>query len=114
MPGQGNNVYIFPGVGLGVVSTGARRVTDGMFIKAAQRLASLVREDELAEGRVYPALKRIHEVSLAVAVAVAEEIYARHLTDRPRPANLAEFIESQMFHPEYPTYCQSGTPRLAA
>jgi malate dehydrogenase (oxaloacetate-decarboxylating)(NADP+) len=105
VPGQGNNVYIFPGVGLAVVATGSRRVTDAMFLTAARTLAALVREDELAEGRVYPALKRIHEVSLAIAVAVAEEIYARELASVPRPADLAAYIQSSMFNPEYPNYC---------
>jgi malate dehydrogenase (oxaloacetate-decarboxylating)(NADP+) len=106
VPGQGNNAYIFPGVGLGVVATGARRVTDAMFIKAARALASLLREDELAEGRIYPSLKRIHEVSLKIAVAVAEEVYASQLTGQPRPADLTTFIKSQMFKPEYPDYCK--------
>lgn len=104
VPGQGNNAYIFPGVGLGVVATGARRVTDAMFIKAARTLASLLRKEELAEGRIYPSLKRIHEVSLAIAVSVAEEVYVSKLTDQPRPANLIEFIRKQMFKPEYPDY----------
>ena len=104
VPGQGNNAYIFPGVGLGVVATGARRVTDAMFIKAARALASLLREDELAEGRIYPSLKRIHEVSLKIAVAVAEEVYATQLADQPRPADLTAFIQAQMFQPEYPDY----------
>jgi malate dehydrogenase (oxaloacetate-decarboxylating)(NADP+) len=106
VPGQGNNAYIFPGVGLGVVSTRARRVTDVMFTKAARTLASLVKESELAEGRVYPSLTRIHEVSQAIACAVAEEVYASKLTDQPRPADLPAYIRSQMFRPEYPDYCQ--------
>jgi len=104
VPGQGNNAYIFPGVGLGVVATGARRVTDAMFISAAKSLAALLREEEMAEGRIYPSLKRIHEVSLAIAVGVAEEVYRSNLTDRPRPADLVGFIRSQMFKPEYPDY----------
>jgi malate dehydrogenase (oxaloacetate-decarboxylating)(NADP+) len=104
VPGQGNNAYIFPGVGLGVVCTGARRVTDAMFIKAARTLASFVKDSELAEGRVYPALSRIHEVSHAIAVAVAGEVYAGKLTVQPRPDDLAGYIRSQMFHPEYPDY----------
>ena len=104
VPGQGNNAYIFPGVGLGVVVTRARRVTDAMFIKAARTLASLITASELAEGRVYPSLNRIHEVSLAIAVAVAEEIYAAKLTDEPRPENLTDFIRARMFKPEYPDY----------
>ena len=75
-----------------------------MFITAARTLASLIREDELAEGRVYPSLNRIHEVSLAIAVAVAEEAYAAKLVTRPRPEDLPGFIRSQMFKPEYPNY----------
>jgi len=106
VPGQGNNAYIFPGVGLGVVCTGARRVTDAMFIKAARTLASLIRESELVEGRVYPTLQRIHEVSHAIAVAVAEEIYAEKLNRVRRPADLSGYIRSQMFQPEYPDYCK--------
>jgi malate dehydrogenase (oxaloacetate-decarboxylating)(NADP+) len=106
VPGQGNNAYIFPGVGLGVVCTGARRVTDAMFIKAARTLASLIRESELAEGRVYPALNRIHEVSHAIAVAVANEVYAEKLNTHSRPEDLPGYIRSQMFQPEYPDYCK--------
>ena len=104
VPGQGNNAYIFPGVGLGVVCTGARRVTDTMFIKAARTLASLIRDNELAEGRVYPSLSRIHEVSHAIAVAVAQEVYAKKLNTLSRPEDLAGYISSQMFKPEYPDY----------
>ena len=106
VPGQGNNAYIFPGVGLGVVVTGAKRVTDTMFIKAARALASLLLDEELAEGRIYPSLKRINEVSIKIAVAVAEEVYASKLTDQPRPANLTEFISSKMFKPEYQDYAK--------
>jgi len=105
VPGQGNNAYIFPGVGLGIVSTGARRVTESMFIAAARTLASLIRENELAEGRVYPSLKRIHEVSLAIAIAVAEEVIAKKLNSQPRPADLPAYIKSQMFKPEYASNC---------
>ncbi len=112
VPGQGNNVYIFPGVGLGVVATGARRVTDAMFIRASRTLASLVRESELAEGRVYPTLTRIHEVSLAIAVAVAEEIYSAKLATLPRPEDLVGHIKAQMFKPEYPDYCPHGIPHM--
>ena len=77
-----------------------------MFIRAARTLASLIRADELAEGRVYPALNRIHEVSHAIAVAVAEEVFAKKLNSRPRPADLPGYIRSQMFQPEYPDYAQ--------
>jgi malate dehydrogenase (oxaloacetate-decarboxylating)(NADP+) len=104
VPGQGNNAYVFPGVGLGVVCTGARRVTESMFMAAARTLAGLVRESELAEGRVYPTLQRIHEVSHAIAVAVAEEAFTAKLNTRSRPENLPNFVRSQIFKPEYPDY----------
>jgi malate dehydrogenase (oxaloacetate-decarboxylating)(NADP+) len=108
VPGQGNNAYIFPGVGLGVVCTGARRVTDSMFIVAARTLASFVKPDELAEGRVYPSLNRIHEVSHAIAVAVAGEVYAKKLNTVPRHADVSGYIRSQMFKPEYPDYSKGS------
>jgi malate dehydrogenase (oxaloacetate-decarboxylating)(NADP+) len=104
VPGQGNNAYIFPGVGLGVIACGARRVTDAMFLRAAWALANQVLESELAEGRVYPSLKRMQEVSAVVAVAVAEEAYARKLATRRRPKDLLAFIRSQMYVPEYPSH----------
>jgi malate dehydrogenase (oxaloacetate-decarboxylating)(NADP+) len=77
-----------------------------MFIAAARTLAGLVRESELAEGRVYPSLKRIHEVSQAIALAVAEEAFARKLNTHSRPEDLPGYIRSQMFRPEYPDYTQ--------
>jgi malate dehydrogenase (oxaloacetate-decarboxylating)(NADP+) len=106
VPGQGNNAYIFPGIGLGIVCTGARRMTESMFIVAARTLASLIRESELAEGRVYPSLNRIHEVSHAIAVAVAEEVFAKKLNNHSRPEDLPGYIRSQMFKPVYPNYAK--------
>lgn len=101
VPGQGNNSYIFPGVGLGVLVSGAQRVTDEMFFVAAHTLADLVTEADLAQGRIYPALTRIREVSAAIAAAVAEVAYARGLTPLPRPANLPAQVRAQMYEPEY-------------
>ena len=104
VPGQGNNIYIFPGVGLGALVFEANEVTDGMFLAAAQTLAKLVQPEDLAMGRVYPSLTKIREVSLAIAVAVAEDAYANGLARRPRPADLAADIRSRMFDPVYPAY----------
>lgn len=102
VPGQGNNAYIFPGVGLGVVAVGARRVTDEMFQAAARALADLVGEDDLSQGRIFPALSRIRELSLAIAVKVAEVAYAQDLTAVARPADLRAMIAGQMYDPVYP------------
>lgn len=70
VPGQGNNAYIFPGVGLGVIASASRLVIDEMFLAAARTQAQQVSQPELDEGRVYPRLTHIREVSRAVAAAV--------------------------------------------
>lgn len=101
VPGQGNNAYIFPGLGLGVVAVGARRVTDEMFMVAARTLADMVSVDDLALGRIYPALTRIREVSAQIATAVAELAYQRDLATIPEPEDLVTFIKSQMYQPRY-------------
>jgi len=88
VPGQGNNVYIFPGVGLGALTCEATEVTDAMFLAAAQTLAGLVQAEDLAQGRVYPPLTKIREVSLKIATAVAECAYAAGLARAPRPDDI--------------------------
>ncbi len=100
-PAQGNNVYIFPGVGLGAISVAASRVSDSMFLAAAECLAGLVEEDALERGAVYPPLSDLHNISLEVAVAVARQAYDENLARLPRPADLREFIEAQMYSPKY-------------
>ncbi len=102
--GQGNNVYIFPGVGLGIVASKAQRVTDEMFLIAAQTLADLVTEDDLKLGRVYPALSKIREVSTLIAAAVADVVYQQGLTNRERPDDILADIHQQMYQPVYPHY----------
>ncbi len=104
VPGQGNNSYIFPGVGLGVMAADATRVTDEMFYVAARTLASLVTGEDLAVGRIYPDLSRIREVSAAIGTAVAEVAFARSLTRMGRPTDLAAHVKASMFVPEYPAY----------
>jgi malate dehydrogenase (oxaloacetate-decarboxylating)(NADP+) len=103
-PGQGNNAYIFPGVGLGAVASQARHVTDGMFLAAARVLAGLVDEEDLAAGRVYPHLGRIREVSAAIATEVATMAYREGLAGRETPADIGEDIRAQMFEPRYPHF----------
>ena len=101
VPGQGNNSYIFPGVGLGVVATGARHVPEEMFLAAARTLADMVTMDDLAVGLIYPSLKRIREVSAHIATAVAEVAYARGLALLERPDDLLAYMEAQMYQPNY-------------
>ncbi len=104
VPGQGNNIYIFPGVGLGALASQTREVTDEMFLIAAQTLAGLVGPDDLAVGRVYPSLTKVREVSLRIAAAVAETAYRTGLAGRPRPTDVVEDIRSRMFQPVYREY----------
>jgi malate dehydrogenase (oxaloacetate-decarboxylating)(NADP+) len=104
VPGQGNNVYVFPGVGLGVVAAKARHVTDEMFLAAARTLASRVTDDDLAVGRLYPHPRTIRAASAAIAVAVAEVAYRQGLAREPRPADLAAHVDSLVFVPEYVDY----------
>jgi malate dehydrogenase (oxaloacetate-decarboxylating)(NADP+) len=104
VPRQGNNSYIFPGVGLGAIAVGATRITDEMFMAAARALAETVTPADLAQGSLYPPLVQIRQASLAVAVAVAEVAFDQGLADVERPADLADFIRAQMYVPEYPSY----------
>jgi len=101
VPRQGNNSYIFPGVGLGVVASGSRLVTDEMFMAAAHTLASSVSEADLKQGSLYPALPRIREVSAQIGAAVADVAYQRGLAAGPPANDLIGFIHSQMYDPHY-------------
>ena len=74
-PGQGNNVFIFPAMGLAILATEAKRVTDEMFITAAEAVAEQITEEDFARGLIYPAVKDIRQVSVNVAVKVAETIF---------------------------------------
>jgi len=104
VPGQGNNVYIFPGVGLGVIISQSRVVTDEMFLAAARSLASQVGDTDLAHGRVYPPLSRIRQVSAQIAQDVAGIAYERGLATRPEPDDIAAEIRRYMYQPVYPHY----------
>ncbi|MEW5916754.1 MAG: NAD-dependent malic enzyme [Gemmatimonadota bacterium] len=100
-PGQANNSYIFPGVALGVIASGARRVTDEMFMTAARTLAQLVEEPDLSRGRIFPPLARIREISTAIATNVALVAYERGLATVARPHDVRAFIAAKMYQPYY-------------
>jgi malate dehydrogenase (oxaloacetate-decarboxylating)(NADP+) len=104
VPGQGNNAYVFPGVGLGVIASGARHVTDEMFLVAARCLAHEVSEAELEMGCLFPSLRNIREVSAAIAAQVAGVAYDRDLATEPKPADFLAFVKQQMYEPEYRSY----------
>ena len=104
VPRQGNNAYIFPGLGLGVTLVRARRVTESMFAAAARRLGELATEPDLAQGSLYPPLEQIMEVSAKIAVAVAEVAYREGLATVPRPADLPAFVRANRYDPAYPAY----------
>ncbi|KAA1469764.1 malate dehydrogenase [Dentipellis sp. KUC8613] len=103
-PGQGNNMYVFPGIGLGSLLSKASRVTDSMIEQASIALASSLDKDEHAAGLVYPRLDRIRDISARIALAViraAQNAYVdnapalRHVTDN----TLLAYIKEQMWSP---------------
>lgn len=104
VPGQGNNVYIFPGVGLGAVACKARRITNDMFLTAAKTLSALVTPADLQQGSVYPSLQKIKEISTIIAMAVAEAVYEKKLAAASKPIDMKAFIQSHMWEPVYVDY----------
>jgi malate dehydrogenase (oxaloacetate-decarboxylating)(NADP+) len=103
VPGQGNNVYIFPAIGIAVYATAAKRITDEMFIAAAHAVANEVTEAELETGLIYPPQTAIFETELRAAERVAEVIFKRDLARVPKPADIRAFIHSQLYNPKYST-----------
>jgi malate dehydrogenase (oxaloacetate-decarboxylating)(NADP+) len=101
VPGQGNNLYIFPAVGLAIYATQARLVTDEMFIAAAQAVADQVTEDEIHSGLLYPPQSNILQTEITTAERVAQVIFDRGLAGVKGPKDLRDFLESQLYKPEY-------------
>jgi malate dehydrogenase (oxaloacetate-decarboxylating)(NADP+) len=104
VPGQGNNAYIFPGVGLGVIVSRSRTVTDEMFLRAAHSLANMVKISDLERGRVYPPLSDIRQVSAQIAADVAKMAYDNGFTDKPEPEDVLAEVQEYMYRPIYPHY----------
>ena len=99
--GQANNSHIFPGVGQGLLISGATRATDEMFLAAADALAGEVSQDDLAQGRVFPRAARMRHVAARVAAEVARVAYERGFGTRPRPQDLRAAAERSMYWPSY-------------
>ncbi|XP_070567786.1 NADP-dependent malic enzyme-like isoform X2 [Ptychodera flava] len=101
-PGQGNNAYIFPGVGLGIIASGMRIVEDNVFLVAAEELADQVTDEHLAEGRLYPPLSTVREVSIKIAAKTVEYAYRHHQASRqPEPSDKEAFVRSQTYSTDY-------------
>ena len=101
VPNQGNNVYIFPAMAMALFATEAKRVTDEMFLTAAQAIAEQVSEESLAAGLIYPPRERIFNASLHVAERVATCIFDRELARVPRTENVRELIRARAYRPVY-------------
>ncbi|MHC5065382.1 MAG: oxaloacetate-decarboxylating malate dehydrogenase [Planctomycetota bacterium] len=104
VPGQCNNAYIFPGLGLGLVLSGARRVPDDMFSIAAKALAEQVDSKDLSLGRLFPALSSIREVSARIALAVVEYAVEQGLASRDAPPRDLAAVRNLMFDARYPSF----------
>ena len=104
VPRQGNNSYIFPGVGLGAIAVRSRRVTDEMFLAAATALAAQVTQQDLDQGSLFPPLSQVRDVSTKLAVAVAEVAFSQGHAGIERPADLLAHVRSCMYDPTYPQY----------
>ncbi len=104
MPGQANNFFIFPAIGMAVFATKAKRVTDEMFIEAAHAVASQVPTDLLKQGLMYPLQSNILEVEIQTATRVAKLVFDSNLAQVERPHDIETFIRNHVYKPEYQTF----------
>lgn len=102
-PGQGNNAYVFPGIGLGALASNANRLDDASFLTAARALCGTVTTEDLDEGALYPRLTKLRSISAAIAVEVASELRANGLAPKSSesPEQLRARIEESMYDPRY-------------
>ncbi len=99
--GQGNNAFIFPGLGLGVLACRARRVTDGMLTAAALALSEFVDKGRLAQGGLYPRMDKIRVASKQVSVAVIRQAQKEGVAAEKLPEDLEAYLEARMWRPEF-------------
>ncbi|GMQ03487.1 hypothetical protein CsSME_00049269 [Camellia sinensis var. sinensis] len=105
VPGQSNNAYIFPGLGLGLIMSGTIRVHEDMLLAASEALAAQVTEENYEKGLIFPPFTSIRNISAQIAANVAAKSYELGLaTHLPRPRNLIKFAESCMYSPIYRNY----------
>lgn len=113
LPGQANNFYIFPAVGMAIFATQAMRVTDEMFIEAAAGVADQVAPELLRQGLLYPLQANILETEIQTAARVAKLVFDSGLARVPRPTDMVAFIRSQVYKPEYPTFSTTTAAQAA-
>ncbi|EPQ13583.1 NADP-dependent malic enzyme, mitochondrial [Myotis brandtii] len=105
IPGQGNNAYVFPGVALGVIAGGIRHIPDEIFLLTAEKIAHEVSEHHLSQGRLYPPLNTIRDVSLRIAIKVLDFAYKHNLASYyPEPKDKEAFIRSLVYTPDYDSF----------
>jgi malate dehydrogenase (oxaloacetate-decarboxylating)(NADP+) len=109
LPGQANNFYIFPAIGLAVFATQASRVTDEMFIEAAKSVADQVPSDLLKQGLLYPLQSNILETEIQTAARVAKLVFDSGLARVEKPKNINSWLQSLVYKPEYQTYSEAET-----
>jgi malate dehydrogenase (oxaloacetate-decarboxylating)(NADP+) len=109
-PGQGNNAYIFPGLGLGVVLSESTKVTDNMFLAAANALAAQVSDEDLKNGTLYPPLSKIRDVSAKIATAVIIQAGDDNVFVVPQPPNCEQFVKKHMYDPSYGPKSEAPAP----
>jgi malate dehydrogenase (oxaloacetate-decarboxylating) len=107
---QCNNSYVFPGVGLGVIASGARRVSDEMFLAAARTLAACSPARGDPGAPLFPALETVTEVSRQIALAVGAEAQRQGLAEPTTPEELARRVASRMWTPRYPRLRRAAGP----
>jgi malate dehydrogenase (oxaloacetate-decarboxylating)(NADP+) len=109
LPGQANNFYIFPAVGMAIFATQATRVTDEMFIEAGQAVADQVPTDVLKQGLLYPLQSNVLETEIQTAAGVAKVVFDSGLARVERPADMVSFIRAHVYKPEYPVEGAAST-----
>lgn len=104
VPRQGNNSYVFPGIGLGCVVARAKTIPNGIFLTAAKKLADLVSDSDLANGSLYPPLSEVRNLSAEIAAAVAEYCFDHGLAQVERPADILQAVRDSMWTPTNPDF----------